>query len=105
MALTRTFEDGKMKITFPGGRERLVEVSKLQTRKDNVANMVANRATRIQGIIDRLTTRIAAEPAGEKKTRLETRKSNLETRQSNLETQQEIEDRLQGWIDSANASA
>ena len=105
-APVRTFENGKMVITFSGNRPpREVTVEKLQTRKDNVATMVVNRATRIQTVIDRITTRIAAEPAGERKTKLETRKSNMETRQSNLDTQQEIEDRLQGWIDSANASA
>ena len=102
--VTREFVDGKMVVTFRNGKSREVTVETLETRKANVATMIANRGERMQTMAERLTSRIAAETNADKKAKMQTRLDTMQSRQGSLPTAQEITDRLQGWIDAANAS-
>ena len=102
--ITRTFENGKMVVTFPNGRSREITVEQLQQRKANVPTMFANRATRLSEMVTRITERIANETDETKKTRMQERLTKMQERQSNLPTQEEIETRLDGWIAQAQAS-
>jgi len=104
MATERIFVDGKMVVTFPNGRTREVTVEQLEIRKGRVADVVARRSGNMQKTIDRLTGRIANEEDIDKKAKMKAKLVKINERKDNAPTAQMITDRIQGWIDLANAS-
>lgn len=102
--ITRTFENGKMIVTFKNGQSREVTKEQLQTRLANVPTMIENRTKIQQKMLDRITERISKETDVTKKARMEQNKARMIENQSKMPTQKDIEDRLQGWINAIDAS-
>ena len=102
--ITRTFENGKMVVTFKNGKSREITVETLETRKANVPTMIENRASNRQKMTERITERISNEQDAERKAKMEARLVKIKENQNNLPNEQELINNLQGWIDSAKAS-
>jgi hypothetical protein len=100
----REFVDGKMKVTRT--IERLVSVERLNIRKADRTQMYDRMLSNMQTRIDVLTAEIAAEEDVDIKARKQERLDRVTARLATVSAEKtEAIDRIQGWIDSANASA